>query len=91
MKTEIEYKPSAKQLAELFCELDSKEMAQFFVECRDISEAWESGMGIYRQALHIKDDLPVGSEGAKFLMDLAAPWFVHTLKYVDDNGERERA
>jgi hypothetical protein len=91
MKTEIDYKPTVKQLAELFCELDSKEMAEFFAHCRDLSEAWESKMGIYYHALWVKNDMPMGSEGAKFLMDLAAPWFVHTLLYVDDHGEVERA
>jgi hypothetical protein len=91
MKTEVEFTPTVRQLAELFCGLGSDEMAEFFAHCRDLSEAWPSQTGIYYQALSVKDDMPMGSDGAKFLMDLAAPWFVHTLKYVDEHGELERA
>ena len=85
MKTEIDYKPTVRQIAELFCELGSKEMAEFFTHCRELSEAWKGPHGIYGQALYVKDEMPVGSEGAQFLMDLAAPWFVHVLRA---SGER---
>lgn len=84
MKTEVKCTLTVRQLAELFCELGSDEMAQFFTECRQISEAWPSSFGIYMQALYMRDDLPPYSEGRQFLMDLAAPFFVHTLNYCDD-------
>lgn len=84
MKTEIEYTPTIRQLAELFCALDSKQMADFFTECREISEAWPSAHGIYMQALFMQDDLPPESEGRQFLMDLSAPFFKHTLDYCAD-------
>ena len=91
MEIKTDYKPTPKEIAQLFCELDSKQMAEFFTHCRELTEAWESKMGIYCQALWIKKEMPMGSEGAKFIMDLSAPWFVHTLLYVDEHGERERA
>ena len=84
MKTEIDYTPSIRQLAELFCNLGSDEMAKFFTECRDISQAWPSAHGIYMVALYMQDDLPPESEGRQFLMDLAAPFFKHTLDYCDN-------
>lgn len=91
MKTEIDYKPTVRQVAELFCEMSDEQMAEFFSHCRQLTEDWESKMGIYYQALWVKEKMPMGSDGAKFLMDLAAPWFVHTLRYCDDHGEVERA
>lgn len=91
MQMNVDYEPTVRQLAELFCELDSVKMAEFFTHCRELSEAWDHNMGIYSQAIWVKDEMPMGSEGAKFLMDMAAPWFVHTLLYADNNGEQVRA
>jgi len=92
MRTVIDYKPTVRELAELFCELGSIEMAEFFKHCKDVSSQpnWAAG-GIYAQALWILDEMKVGTPGADFLMDLAAPWYSHTLQYVDSHGKRERA
>lgn len=93
MNVIAEFKPSPELLAELFVNLDSDDMARFFAHAQRTVDAdgdWSAG-GIYAQALFLKDTMPVGSTGARFLMDLAAPWFVHTLMYIDANGERERA
>lgn len=81
-----------QELAALFCEMSPEEMAQFFTECKRLSEGpdWAAG-GIYVMALWMIDEMKVGTPGADFLMDLAAPWYAHTLRYIDAHGERERA
>ena len=90
METEIELTPV--QVAEAFCAMGSEQMAQFFIECKRLSECpdWSAG-GIYGQALWVREEMKPGTPGADFLMDLAAPWYTHTLRYIDANGERERA
>lgn len=90
METDIELTP--KQLAEAFCALGSDQMAEFFTECKRISQGpdWAVG-GIYAQALWVRDEMKPGTPGGDFLMDLAAPWYTHTLLYIDNHGERERA
>lgn len=92
MIVETELKPTVRQLAELFLELNAEEMAQFFTECHSLSRApdW-SAHGIFGQALWVRDEMKVGTKGADFLMDLAAPWYTHTLMYIDSHGERERS
>lgn len=84
--------PSPQELAKMFCELSSDKMAEFFTECQKLSKGpdWSAG-GIYAQALWVRDEMKPGTPGADFLMDLAAPWYHHTLMYVDTHGERERA
>lgn len=81
-----------EQVAEAFCAMSPDEMARFFAEGQRLSKLpdW-SAHGIYGQALWLADVMPVGSPGADFLMDLAAPWYTHTLRYIDTHGERERA
>lgn len=91
MQATIEYKPTVRELAELFLELNSEEMAEFFNQCKAITKEKWSPHGIYGQALWVRDDMKVGTPGADFLMDLAAPWYTHTLMYIDSHGERERA
>lgn len=90
--TDIEIKLNPQQVAELFCQMGSEEMAQFFTECHRLSKGpdWSAG-GIFAQALWVADEMKVGTPGAEFLMDLAAPWYTHTLRYIDTNGERDRA
>lgn len=85
----VEYKPTPQELAVAFLELGSSEMAEFFAACKEITadECWS----IYAQALWVRDEMKPGTPGANFLMDLAAPWYAHTLMYVDSHGERERA
>jgi len=81
-----------QQVAALFCAMSSEEMAAFFTECKSLSQGpdWAAG-GIYAQALWVRDEMKVGTLGGDFLMDLAAPWYTHTLRYIDANSERERA
>ena len=92
IKVESELKLTPEQLAEMFCQMGSDEMAAFFTECKRLSEGpdWAAG-GIYAQALWVRDEMKPGTPGADFLMDLAAPWYTHTLMYVDNHGERERS
>lgn len=93
MNIVTEFRPSPEQLAELFCNLACYEMARFFEHAhRTVKNDgdWASG-GIYAQALHVRQAMPIGTPGAEFLMDLAAPYYAHTLMYIDANGERERA
>jgi len=80
---ELELKPTTRQLAELFCSLDSTEMAEFFTHCYEISESWPHRMGIYRQALFVKDEAPPNTDAASFIMNFAAPWYAHTLLAID--------
>jgi hypothetical protein len=91
MDVTTDFKPTPRQIAEMFLELDSIEMAEFFTECKAITAAEWEGHGIYGQALYVADEMKVGTPGADFLMDLAAPWYTHTLRYIDAHGERERA
>ncbi len=88
----IELKLTPEQIAALFCALPSEQMAAFFIECKRLSQGpdWSAG-GIYAQALWVRDEMKPGTPGADFLMDLAAPWYTHTLMYCDNHGERERA
>lgn len=90
MNLEIAFTP--EEIAQAFCAMGSKEMAKFFNECKRLSEGpdWAAG-GIYAQALWLREDMKIGTPGADFLMDLAAPWYTHTLRYIDSHGERERA
>lgn len=92
MKIETNMELSPAQIAEAFCSLGSEEMAKFFAECKRLSEGpeWAAG-GIYAQALWVREEMKPGTPGGDFLMDLAAPWYTHTLRYVDNHGERERA
>jgi len=90
MTLEIEF--TAEEIAQAFCSMSAEKMAAFFVECKRLSEGpdWAAG-GIYAQALWLRDEMKVGTPGGEFLMDLAAPWYTHTLRYIDSHGERERA
>jgi hypothetical protein len=90
METNIELTP--EQLAAVFCGYDSQQMAAFFTECKRLSQGpdWAAG-GIYAQALWLRAEMKPGTPGGGFLMDLAAPWYTHTLMYIDTHGERERA
>lgn len=90
METNIELTPI--QVAKVFCDMSSEQMAQFFAECKRLSEGpdWAAG-GIYAQALWVREEMKPGTPGGDFLMDLAAPWYTHTLRYIDSHGERERA
>lgn len=91
-KIDVSIKLTPRELAELFCEMNNEEMAEFFTECKRLSEGpdWSAG-GIYVMGLWMRDEMKPGTPGADFLMDLAAPWYTHTLMYVDNHGERERA
>jgi len=88
----VDYHPTARELAEEFLNMDSDQQAEFFAHCQAITTGltW-SQHGMYGQALWIAKAMPVGSPGAEFLMDMAAPWYTHVLRYVDNHGERERA
>lgn len=91
MNLTIDHKPTPAELAAMFLEMDNTQQAEFFTACQAIVLAEWSGHGTYGQALWIAKNMPVGSPGADFLMDLAAPWYTHTLLYVDSHGERARA
>ena len=92
LEKKLELNLSAEEVAQAFCAMSSEEMAKFFAECKRLSQGpdWAAG-GIYAQALWVRQDMKVGTPGADFLMDLAAPWYAHTLRYIDAHGERERA
>ena len=82
-KVDIELTP--RMLAEAFCDLYDDQQAEFFAHCKQISDDWKNG-GIYGQALSIVRKMPVGTPGAEFLMDLAAPYYRHTLAYCESQG-----
>lgn len=90
MQLQIEFSP--QEIAAAFCEMSEEQMAEFFTECKRLSHGtdWAAG-GIYTMALWLREKMKVGTPGADFLMDLAAPYYTHTLLYVDNHGERERA
>jgi len=92
MDVNVKIQPTPEQVAALFCKMGTDEMVAFFTECKRLSQGpdW-SAHGIYMQALYLRDEMKVGSPGGDFLMDLAAPWYTHTLRYIDTHGERERA
>lgn len=80
-----------EHVARLFCDMHDSQQAAFFTECKRISDTEFQSGGMFVQALWIAKKMPVGTPGADFLMDLAAPWYTHTLMYIDTHGEKERA
>lgn len=91
MEIKVDHTPTPAELARAFCEMTAEQQTEFFTECQFIVKTEFVGGSAQIQAFGIKHDMPVGSPGADFLMDLAAPWYTHTLRYIDSHGERERA
>lgn len=74
MRITIDYTPTPHDLADAFCELTARQMAEFFARCKELSCTWGSG-GIVMQASWLADAMPPGTPGAQFLTTLAAPLF----------------
>lgn len=82
MKFETEVKPTPKQLAEAFWNLDDTEQSKFFAELFDAAGMNESYSNFELQSFYLHDRIRnTKNEKAKeALMSLAAPFFYYTLK-----------
>jgi hypothetical protein len=86
LETKVKVELTPRMLAEAFCDMDDEQQAEFFAHCKEISSGWEGVGGIYWQALGIVKKMPVGTPGAEFLMDLAAPYYRHTLAFCGQDN-----
>lgn len=82
MKFETEVKPTPKQLAEAFWNLEDTEQSEFFAELFDAAGMNQSYFSFECQAFYLHDRIRnTKNEKAKeALMSLAAPFFYYTLK-----------
>lgn len=82
MKFETELKPTPKQLAEAFWNLEDSEQAEFFAELFDSAGMGVSYLNFEVQAFHLHDRIrnTKNEEAKEALMSLAAPFFYYTLK-----------
>ena len=82
MKFETEVKPTPKQLAEAYWNLEDIEQAQFFAELFKVAGMSESYFSFESQAFYLHDRIrnTKNEEAKEALMSLAAPFFYYTLK-----------
>lgn len=82
MKFETEVKPTPKQLAEAYWNLEDTEQSKFFEELFNVAGMDESYFNFELQAFYLHDRIRnTKNEKAKeALMTLAAPFFYYTLK-----------
>lgn len=84
MKTQIDIPLSPHDIAEAFWNMNDADQAEMFAHLWSISEA-EKADGLFVQALYIKSAEGMESDAAKAIMALAAPFYIHTLRFCGED------
>ena len=75
-KIEIDIKPDSRWLAEIFCEYNDEEQAQFFIEVAKIASSWTkqkfsySGQQWFMVGRHLKDCSCSTKEARDLILDI---------------------